>query len=230
MVDPPATLVGIRRYPVKSMGGEGLTEVGLDARGLVGDRGWAVVDGDGRLASGKDSRRFRRRDPVFSFAAHTDPTGSVTVTREHRAWPVDDPELSDLLTAEMGDPVQVLPETDVPHFDAGSVSLVGSASLAWCAERFGGDPDPRRLRANLVVETTEPFVEEGWRRIQVGGAVLAADGRTPRCRMVDIAQDGQAPAERWLTPLTAEREMCLAVYLTVDAPGRIRLGDAVESV
>ena len=65
----PATVPAIRRYPVKSMGGEALERVELDARGLVGDRAYAVVDGDGKLSSGKDSRRFRRRDQVFSYAA-----------------------------------------------------------------------------------------------------------------------------------------------------------------
>ena len=76
------TVAAIRRYPVKSMGGESLEHVELDARGLVGDRRYAVVDGDGKLSSGKDSRRFRRRDQVFSYAAGTSPDGRVEVRRE----------------------------------------------------------------------------------------------------------------------------------------------------
>ena len=73
----PITVAAIRRYPVKSMGGESLDLVELDARGLVGDRRYAVVDGDGKLSSGKDSRRFRRRDEVFSYAAGTSADGWV---------------------------------------------------------------------------------------------------------------------------------------------------------
>ena len=38
------TVVDIRRYPVKSMGGESLSEAALDERGLVGDRWFAVCD------------------------------------------------------------------------------------------------------------------------------------------------------------------------------------------
>ena len=34
----------IRRYPVKSMAGEHLDHVDVGARGLVGDRAWAVRD------------------------------------------------------------------------------------------------------------------------------------------------------------------------------------------
>ena len=65
----------IRRYPVKSMAGESLDEVDLEPRGVVGDRWYAVVDGDGKLASGKHSHRFRRRDAVFDFAARTTSDG-----------------------------------------------------------------------------------------------------------------------------------------------------------
>ena len=72
------TLHEIRRYPVKAMGGESLPYAEIDGRGLVGDRAYAVVDGDGKLATGKHSRRFRRRDEVFEFASRTTPDGVVT--------------------------------------------------------------------------------------------------------------------------------------------------------
>ena len=51
----PFVVHEIRRYPVKSMAGESLPTVEVDARGLVGDRWYAVVDGDGKLSSGKHS-------------------------------------------------------------------------------------------------------------------------------------------------------------------------------
>ncbi len=43
-------IVSIRRYPVKSMAGESLESVSVDARGLTGDRAWAVRDEDSWLA------------------------------------------------------------------------------------------------------------------------------------------------------------------------------------
>lgn len=226
---PTPTITALRRYPVKSMGGESLRAVDLDARGVVGDRWWAIVDDDGRLASGKDTRRFRRRDPVFTYAAATGDDGGLTVSRGGQHWAIDDPALAELLSTEMGAPVRPRTEADVPHHDDGQVSLVGTASLAWCAERFGGEPDPRRLRANLVVETTEPFVEEDWQTVRIGDSVLTAAGPTPRCRMVDITQDGQTPDARWLGPLADQRDLCLAVYLSVERPGRISLGDPVAA-
>ena len=223
------TVLTIYRYPVKSMGGEALESVVVDPRGLSGDRWFAVEDGDGRLASGKDSRRFRRRDPVFDHYARTDPTG-VTVTGPDGTWRVGDPALDASLSAVMGAPVRVTPESDVPHQDAGAVSLVGSATLRWCAQRWGIDADARRLRPNIVFESTDPFIEESWvgRTIRVGGATLRVVERVERCRMIDVAQVGVRDEGAWLKPLATERDMCAAVYADVVTPGRVTVGDTIE--
>lgn len=234
MTSPPQPsaprVTAIRRYPVKSMGGEDLAQVDLDGRGLVGDRLLAVVDADGHLASGKSTRRFRRRDAVFHFAAATRADG-VVVSAAGERWRAGAPELDAVLSTRMGTPVSVLPEGDVPHQDDGAVSLVGTATLAWCAQQWGGAPDPRRLRANLVVRTDEPFVEESWvgRAVSLGTARLDVVERVPRCRMVDVDQDGApAAAHPWLARLGAARDLCVAVYADVAAPGRVAVGDEVR--
>ncbi len=129
----------------------------------------------------------------------------------------------------LGDGCRLTAESGTPHQDAGSVSLVGTASLAWCAERWDLDADPRRLRANLVVETSEPFVEETWvgREIAAGTARLRVVERVERCRTIDLAQDGVTSPTRWLKPLAAERGMNLAVYADVSRPGTIAVGDGI---
>jgi uncharacterized protein len=125
--------------------------------------------------------------------------------------------------------VRVLPETTTSYFDAGQVSLVGTASLDWCREQLGVDADRRRIRPNLVVETEEPFVEESWTSVEVGDVRLAADRRIERCRMIDIAQEGLPRDGRWLKALTASRDMYLGVYLDVAVPGRISVGEPVRA-
>lgn len=224
-VDP--FVAALRRYPVKSMGGEALTEARLTARGIVGDRRYAVRDGEGRLASGKNTRHFRRRDAVFDHAASTDPEGQVVVSDGHRTWTVGDPVLDHHLTTVMAADVTVAPETDVPHQDASPLSIVGTATLSWCSARWGGSADPRRIRANVVLETDTPFVEEAWvgRELTLGSALLRLVERVPRCRMVDLAQDGVEPGTSWLSALGRERDLCLAVYADVLHPGTVSLGD-----
>lgn len=222
----------IRRYPVKAMGGEGLERAVLDDRGLVGDRWFAVRDEDGRLASCKNTRRFRRRDAVTQFNARTEASGGVRVSDGSQVHRVGDPALDAHLSQVMGAPVTVVPETEVPHQDAGQVSLVGTATIAWCAQAWGVDLDVRRLRPNLVIRTDEPFIEETWvdRHITIGQAVvLRVIRRVSRCRTVDVAQDGVDPQRRLLPRLAKERQGLLAVYADVVAAGTVTVGDRVDA-
>lgn len=222
-------VVSLRRYPVKSMGGEALQAVSLDARGIEGDRWWAVEDDAGYFASGKDTRRFRRHDEVFEYAAQTSETDVVTVVRGGNRWVVGDPALDAELTSVMGRAVRVTPESVVPHQDMGSVSIVGTATLAWCAKRWGVDTDPRRLRVNIVCSSDEPFIEESWegKELTAGTTRFRVVQRVPRCRMIDLDQDGAVADGRWLKPLAAERDMFLAMYADVVAPGSIAVGGSL---
>ncbi|MDN4480453.1 MOSC domain-containing protein [Demequina muriae] len=220
-------VTALRRYPVKSMGGEALATVELDPRGLVGDRGYAVRDAEARLASGKNTKRLVRRDGIFAYSARTADAG-VEVSGPSGTWVVGDPALDRALSLDLSAAVTVAPEDDVPHFDDGSVSLIGTATLEWCARELGADADARRLRPNIVVATSEPFEEEGWSGdVRIGEVVLRPTGRIERCRTIDLAQDGVETRTRWLKPLGDQRDMRVAIYLDVVTPGRIAVGDVV---
>src|SRR2546427_10334532 len=60
-------VVGLWRYPVKSMMGEELNAVEITERGLLGDRAYAVVDAsNGKVASAKNPRKWPQ---LFDFRA-----------------------------------------------------------------------------------------------------------------------------------------------------------------
>lgn len=227
----PFRVTRIRRYPVKSMGGEELRFVQLDPRGLAGDRWFAVVDDQGHLVSGKDSRRFRRHDEVFDFSARTEGF-TVHVDGDGQSWMAGDPELDTHLSARMGTPVSLHPEGLAPHHDGSPVSLVGSATLDWCAREWGIDADPRRLRVNVVLQTSTPFVEETWvgRDLAFDIARLHVTERIPRCRIIDVPQDGAPAGEDWLERLGQERDMNLGVYARVVTPAAITVGERAKLV
>ncbi len=219
----------IRRYPVKAMGGESLQSVEVDARGLVGDRWFSVVDTEGKLATGKHSQRFRRYDEVFEYSA-TMVGDDAQVAGPSGSWRVGDADLDRTLSEHFGSEVRVQRETGTPFKDAGQLSLVGTASLEWCREHLGVDGDRRRIRPNLVVHTTEPFVEESWAgaTIRVGEVELTVVERIERCRMVDIAQEGLAEQAGWLKALGRERDLCLGMYADVTTAGSLALGERVD--
>lgn len=61
------SVVSLWRYPVKSMVGEELNASAVTARGLLGDRAYALVDrSDGKVASAKNPRKWPR---LFDFRA-----------------------------------------------------------------------------------------------------------------------------------------------------------------
>src|SRR5438270_397855 len=61
------TVVGLWRYPVKSMMGEELNAAEVTARGVLGDRHYAVVDpATGKVAGAKNPRKWGK---FFDFRA-----------------------------------------------------------------------------------------------------------------------------------------------------------------
>jgi uncharacterized protein YcbX len=60
-VEPAGAVVGLWRYPVKSMQGEELNGAWLGERGLLGDRAYALLDrATGHIASAKHPRKWGR--------------------------------------------------------------------------------------------------------------------------------------------------------------------------
>jgi uncharacterized protein YcbX len=81
----------------------------------------------------------------------------------------------------------------------------------------------------VVLETSEPFVEESWigRLVQVGEVELSVVARIERCRTVDLAQDGVPGTTPLLKALGRSRDVCLGIYAEVVRPGRIAVDDVV---
>jgi uncharacterized protein YcbX len=55
------TVSQLWRFPVKSMQGESVDSLEIDARGVLGDRAWALVDeADGKVVSAKNPRKWKK--------------------------------------------------------------------------------------------------------------------------------------------------------------------------
>ena len=227
-LDPPR-VAALHRYPVKSLQGEQASSLEIDARGCAGDRLWSVRTAAGKIGSGKNTRRFAAVPRLLELRAE-ERAGRVVVTLpDGSAVDIDSDEASGRLSGFVGQPVTVARETDVSHFDDGPVSLVGLASIAALSRERGEDVDPARFRANVVLDTTRPFVEDGWvgRVVAVGAAVLRVEMTSPRCVMVD-AKTAELPAQPGnLTTIGRINRACLGVVATVLTPGTIRVADAL---
>lgn len=240
--DPGAGVVAaLHRYPVKSVLGEGVDLVEVDARGVRGDRMWAVRTEDGGIGSGKNSRRFRRIDGLLRLRATLDPThGTDGVAHLHlpdgRVLAVDDPGAGDVLAALFGRPVELRRETTEPYHDDSPLHLVTTTSLRTLAAELGHPVEVARFRPNVVVDTLAAGVEEGYpddawigRELALGDeVVLRVDGGMPRCVMV-TAEQGELPrAPGVLTTLGRVHDVEFGVQASVVRTGVVRRGDVAR--
>lgn len=203
------------RYPVKSMLGERCEELDVNARGAAGDRAYAVVDGDGKLGSGKNSRRHRRIEGLFGFRAIGE--SPVITFPDGSRLQASDPSVHAALSAVLRTPVTL--RKDMTYHDAEPLHLVTTGALA----RLGADA--RRFRPNLVIDTEEDVAEWQGRALRAGEATLKVAYRTERCVMITMAQS-ELPDEPRLLRALGE-EALFGIYAEVLSPGRIRRGDSV---
>jgi len=220
------------RYPVKSMLGERCERLALDARGVEGDRLYAVRDVGGKFGSGKSTRRFRRIEGLFGFAAVYDGPVPVIAFPDGRRLRGDDAAIHGALSAALGQPVTLAREAGVSHLDAGPVHLLTTASLAWLQDTLPESQiDERRFRPNVFVGVSGAGqVERGWmgRTVAVGGEVrLAIREPTERCVMVSMPQSELPDDPAVLRTLAQASDGDFGVYADVIVPGRISVGDAV---
>jgi uncharacterized protein YcbX len=221
----------IWRYPIKSMGGEQIDVSFADDHGLRGDREWAVQDDNGKLGSGKNSRRFTRLVGLLDLTAHYDDPGAppVVVAPGGRRHLVATGAADAYLQALTGRSVHVRRDTGISHFDEVPFSLVGTATLDWLAEQVDVAVDARRLRPNIVVRTEEPFAEEAWvgRTVRIGSIEAIFDRVFVRCVMVGMAQRGLAESGAVLKRIADRGDVCMAIGGHVSQPGTVRAGDEI---
>jgi len=95
--------------------------------------------------------------------------------------------------------------------------------------------EARRLRPNLVVQTSEPFAEEQWlhRPIKIGSGPDAAeavfDRIFSRCVMVGMAQPGLTESSKVLKRIgeRTDHPVCLAIGGHITRDGTAAVGDKI---
>ena len=228
----PTRVSSLYRFPVKSMTGERVDRLGLDERGCVGDRQWSVRTAAGKIGSGKNTRRFGAVPGLLEVRAELRDGRVVMTFPDGSSCHADDADAAEQLSRHVGQPVTLARESDVMHFDDGPVSLVGSASLDAVAAAAGADVEAVRFRANLVLDTAVPFVEDAWvgRTLRIGSAVLRVELTSRRCVMVDMATADLPAQPGNLLTVGQLNDTRLGVIAAVVSPGSVACGDVLTMV
>jgi uncharacterized protein YcbX len=222
-------VVGLWRYPVKSMAAERLEAVDVGWHGLAGDRRWAfirdgVVRSDFPWLTIREQASMLQHVPRFADVDRPDESRVVVRTPAGEELDVLDPALA----ASLGSGVRVIKQNR-GVFDAMPLSLITTQAVAG----VGAELDPQRFRPNLLVEATGgsggPVPENDWVGcvLRIGGLAMRVDQRDQRCVVVNVdpATGERDPAV--LKQIARTRETCLGVYGSIVRPGRVAMGDIV---
>jgi hypothetical protein len=122
----------------------------------------------------------------------------------------------------------------------GAATLLGTASLAALAAVLGREQvDERRFRMNIGIDGLEAHAEDGWlgRRVAVGAAVVVPRGNVGRCVVTTQSPETGRTDLATLRALAAYRgtvettePLPFGVHAAVVEPGRVRVGDLVETL
>ncbi|MFL6604821.1 MAG: MOSC domain-containing protein [Steroidobacteraceae bacterium] len=229
---PIGRVVGLWRYPVKSMAAEPLTEVDVSWHGLAGDRRWAFIR-NGVTQSGFPWLTLRERNdmsyyrPSFVDPSQPDKSSTIVRTPSGVVFDVTDPALG----GEIWPQGARVMKHNCGVFDTFPLSLITTQTIARLSDMVGARLDVQRFRPNILVEATEQasFPEDSWVGcvLRIGGMRMRVDKRDGRCVVITIDPVTTERNPLILRAVARDRQGCLGVYGSTVEPGRAAVNDLV---
>lgn len=152
---------------------------------------------------------------------------------------------SEALSAEARRPARLVrldrPGEGVDRADEGAgATLLGAESLAAIARAAGAATpvDPRRFRMLIGVSGTRAHAEDDWigKPVRVGEATIVPMGNVGRCAVTTIDPvtgvsdlDTLKALARYRGDVETSERLPFGVWARVERPGRVSLGDEVQS-
>jgi uncharacterized protein YcbX len=245
----------IYRYPVKGLSAQILPEVNLTAsEGLPDDRRFAITHGASSFDTStpewrpkKDFLHLARNERLAALETDYDSaTGILTIRRNGRQvarGQITNPTgrllINQFFAAYMKGEVPGTPHLveapGVMFSDTRGkyVSILNTASVADIERVVNAPVDPRRFRANLLLDGLEPWAEAKWagHSVAIGDAVLEVVEQIGRCAATEV---NPVTALRDINiPLSLERGFShrnCGVYARVVKGGRVATGDPVHLI
>lgn len=245
-------VVGLWRYPVKSLQGEAVDSAEIEPDGIAGDRQWGLLD----LRTGRILTARRRPELLAASASYDGAVPVVTLPGgETLRGPgkATDERLSDWLAgpvslvaaratgagraeyfADATDDTSQAIEWTMPegrYVDAAPLLMLTTASLRTAAEHHPeGTWDPHRFRPNILIDLDgSGWAEDTWvgRPAHIGSAAVMPSQPCVRCTMVTRAQPGLAADVEIFRTLARHHRGLFGVWTQVYVPGTVRIGDRV---
>jgi uncharacterized protein len=229
---PVGRVVGLWRYPVKSMAAEALAEADVSWFGVAGDRRWAFVR-SGVVQSGFPWLTQRERNglnqyrPFFVEPDRPDKSATMVRTPTGAEFDIADPALG----AELSPGGLQVIRQDRGIFDTFPLALITAQTIASLGKLVGARLDTQRFRSNFLIDADgdAAFPEDAWvgSVLRIGALRMRVDKRDGRCVVITIDPQTGERDPGILRAVAQQRQGCLGVYGTTVEPGRVSVNDQV---
>ena len=232
-------ILEIWRYPVSSVGGEYVPYAELNARGLVGDRQYALIDAKSGMSAAPEKEK-KWRPALHLQAMHFDNSMPIMKFPNGESYEIADRLLNSCLSDFFGFATAVgvyefngknseFPLTRHRHQHS-PLHLVTTASLKHLTSLGQVDAlDSRRFRPTCLIEANESgrFVENEWigKHLRLGAVDLTANDPTKRCGITFLPQPGLDEDPEILRSILRHNKRHLGLYCLINAAGKIQVGD-----
>lgn len=259
-----AILSKISLYPVKSIGGLSLSSAWVEKQGLLFDRRFMLAFADGEMVTARKYPSMVNIRSVLTpdgliFSAPNRPSLKVcyqtfkmqptqaqvwkdsftayTTTDEACDWfsAVLGRRVELLFTGEQSNRVREKVGSNVSFADGYPVLVISQSSLDELNRRSSETHSMDQFRTNLVVSGTEPFAEDGWKRIRIGEVEFEAVKPCERCILttVDVEKGAFRASKEPLQTLSQFRAneqggVFFGQNLIAKNEGMIHVGDEIE--
>jgi len=232
------TVVSLHRWPVKSLAGEPVDALRIDARGAGGDRAQAlfgIFGGQRRRLTVRQVPRMLKWSAAYPQAPGADldpdaPPLPIVTAPDGRTFTWDDPALPGALRDDLGRPVDLVRDLALMPDLPDSLLVTVEASRAALEGELDQPVDLRRFRTNLHLRLdAEAFAEERWagRRVRVGDAELELLHPCERCAIPTRDPDTYEKWPQLLRWLAREHDTLFGINARAVAPATVRVGDPV---
>jgi hypothetical protein len=201
------------RYPVKSLGGEGVEECLIGELGLTGDRLVLVHGSGGRIITS------RTHPKLLALKSSLGEDGQPRINGIQ--WTAA--EALDLIRAAAGPAATLLHWEGPERFDVLPLSVATDGAIQHM--QFDG----RRLRPNIIIGGVEGLAERTWpgRSLKIGLLLIHAQRLRPRCVMTTWDPDTQEQDISVLKRIARELDGVMSLDCSVVTPSVVRVGDEV---
>lgn len=226
-------LAGLRRFPVRSLGGETPDECLVAGKGLVGDRIYDLVDVEtgARLTATQTPLILRYRcryvdslvrgNELDAWIRVRTPDGGEAALTE-RSW-LDD------LSRRCGRAVALHP-AKVADADA-PLHILTVPTVRFLEQQYGAPLEPARFRSNLLLDLPEAraFEEDRWigRRAWIGDVLVEIVRPCDQCIVPVLDAETPERSPGVLSAIMRARGGRLGVHARALSGNRLRVGDPI---